>query len=644
MIRSLRVLGALAFAVMLLAPTAASAADDAKIDHSEFSGDTLTMLVSVPGDAPVELDSVSVQVGGETATATAESAEANNEIERVTVLAIDTSLSMRGERIAAAKQAALAYLEAVPANVQVGIVTFDNDVVVRQQPAAGPEARAASRQVITGLTLKLNTKLYDGLQRSITTAGAGDGQRQILLLSDGADNTRAPVEPVIEALESSTVQLDVVSLQQDEAGTAILRQLANAGRGVVIDSDPEALSAAFEEEAAALARQILVTATIPDGVTSTSANVALSLTAAGEEHTTTAFLAIREAGAGGPKPAEPPAPVAVDGLLNIPTEAVYGGLAAIFLGVVGLVWAFSTGSKNPKLGLADQIAAYGTGADRKKALKKQAAPTDTLKDSAKAAAESMLASNTSIEARIANRLEGAGMSLKPPEWILIHAGVTLLVLLVGVLAGGGTNIPLMVMFLFMGAFGPWVYLSMKRSRRVKAFGQSLPDTLQLMSGSLSAGLSLAQSLDTIVREGSEPMTSEFKRVIAETRLGVSLEDALEGVAQRMDSKDFTWVIMAIRIQREVGGNLAELLLTVAATLREREYLRRQVLALSAEGRLSAYILGGLPPVFMLYLTMTKGDYVEPMYTTPIGWVGLGVMAILLTVGFIWMLKVAKVEI
>ena len=132
-----------------------------------------------------------------------------------------------------------------------------------------------------------------------------------------------------------------------------------------------------------------------------------------------------------------------------------------------------------------------------------------------------------------------------------------------------------------------------------------------MSGSLSAGLSLAQSIDTIVREGNEPIASEFRRVVVESRLGVTLEDSLEGVAQRMQSKDFEWVVMAIRIQRQVGGNLAELLLTVAATLREREYLRRHVKALSAEGRLSAYILGGLPPVFLIYLTPVQAGLRAP---------------------------------
>ena len=105
-------------------------------------------------------------------------------------------------------------------------------------------------------------------------------------------------------------------------------------------------------------------------------------------------------------------------------------------------------------------------------------------------------------------------------------------------------------------------------------------------------------------------------MLIETRLGVTLEDAMEGVAERMKSRDFAWVVMAIRIQREVGGNLAELLLTVAATLREREYLRRQVQRAVGRRPALGYILGGLPPGFMLYLAIVQPDYLKPMYTTP----------------------------
>ena len=103
-------------------------------------------------------------------------------------------------------------------------------------------------------------------------------------------------------------------------------------------------------------------------------------------------------------------------------------------------------------------------------------------------------------------------------------------------------------------------------------------------------------------------------MLVETRLGLSLETALQGVADRFQSDDFDWVVMAINIQRQVGGNLAELLNTVAGTMREREYIRRQVAALAAEGKLSAYVLGGLPPAFLLYLVLANPDYVSVLFT------------------------------
>ena len=122
-----------------------------------------------------------------------------------------------------------------------------------------------------------------------------------------------------------------------------------------------------------------------------------------------------------------------------------------------------------------------------------------------------------------------------------------------------------------------------------------------MAGGLQAGLSLPQAVDSVVREGSEPMAGELRRALVEQRLGVDITDALEGVGQRMDSADFNWIVMAIRIQREVGGNLAEILHTVADTLREREYLRRQVKALQRGGPTLGLHPDGLPPLIGVYM-------------------------------------------
>ena len=645
--RGVRLLAAGAAAALgiLLPAGAGYAADNARIDHSEQAGGTLRLLVSVDGPEAPDLDSVKVTVGGVDADATAELAASSDAVRRTTVLAIDTSSSMAGARITEARKAALNYLRSVPANVEIGIVTFDGKVVVRQAPSLD---RAASEKVVKGLSLTPDTALYEGITTAIATTGKADGQRQVLVLSDGLDNTGDDLDPVVSAIASSGVKLDVVSLEQGTEAPEPLTKMADAGRGVVISAaDPAALTAAFSSEADTLARQVLVTAQVPASVTSKDATVQVAVQAGGTTHTADAFVAVRT-----PVVATDILPVAGDidtGGISIAQPLMYLAVLSIGVGLVGVIY-LAVGSKPAvsKLPLAEQLDLYtatepvGSTLTRTQ-IRNQQDLSYSLADQARQAAANVLSNNEGMESKIALRLEGAGMSLKSSEWLLMHVAIAFVSGLVGLLISAGNPL-VMVLFFVLGAIGPWVYLGIKRANRYKAFAAGLADTLQLMSGSLSAGLSLAQSMDTIVREGAEPITAEFKRAIVESRLGVPLEDALEGVAERMESRDFKWVVMAIRIQRQVGGNLAELLLSVAATLREREYLRRHVRALSAEGRLSCWILGGLPPVFLLYLTLTKPDYVHPLYSTPIGWVMCAGMAILLSVGIFWMSKLAKVDL
>jgi tight adherence protein B len=642
--RRLALFSVLGVALVGFLASPAQAADDATIDHAEHADRRVQLLVSVPGSDPIELDSVSVTFDGVEVEATAQTAATSDDVRRTTVLAIDTSNSMEGDRINEAKAAALTYLDNVPANVKVGIVTFDNEVNVRQEPSLDHEA---SKAVISGLTLKQNTALYEGVKTAITTAGSGKGQRQVLVLSDGLDNTKAPLQPVLDAIKAAKIKVDVVSLEQGANPPQPLADMASTSGGTVISAQADALTAAFTSEADVLARQILVTATVPTSQNVTDATVAVSLDAGGETHTGSAYVTVASADeladAIDPFEAKP----VEKSPLVVPKVAMYGAVGAIGVGVIGLFAALILGSKERRPGLAEQMQLYSASEAGAKASRARvtdsATSTSSLGEQARLAAEKALATNAGFEARIATRLEAAGIALKSSEWLLLHIGIAFGAGLLGLLITAGNPIAVIVC-LVLGAVGPWVYLAIKRSLRLKAFDSGLAETLQLMSGSLSAGLSLAQSLDTIVREGQEPITSEFKRVIVESRLGVALEDALEGVAERMQSTDFKWVVMAIRIQREVGGNLAELLNTVSATLREREFLRRHVKALSAEGRLSCWILGGLPPVFLLYLTLAKPDYVHPLFTTLVGGIMLVVMTVLLVVGIFWMSKVAKVDI
>jgi tight adherence protein B len=165
-----------------------------------------------------------------------------------------------------------------------------------------------------------------------------------------------------------------------------------------------------------------------------------------------------------------------------------------------------------------------------------------------------------------------------------------------------------------------------------------------MASSLRAGHSFLQAIDTVSKEIQEPAASEFVRVVAEIRLGRPVEEALEAMADRVGSPDFRWAVLAVNIQREVGGNLAEILDTVADTLRERATMRRQVKVLTAEGRLSAYVLVALPFAIALYMTAVNPDYIGLLVTTTLGLFMLGTAAVLIIIGVFWMRKIVNIDV
>jgi len=617
-------------------------AAEGSIDHVERDGNTVQVLYSLPGaDASTpDFSSLEVSLNDTIFDADGElAADSEVQVRRTTILAIDVSNSMRrNNRFTEAKEAAQAFLEAAPDDIYVGIVTFANEVTVAQPASLD---RAASSDVIDGLSLSPQTRLHEGILEAIEASGS-EGARNILLLSDGRDTTATPIEDVVTGVQDSGVRLDVIALQVSDEDTAVLDQFARAGNGGTINADDaRALTQLFTAEAETLARQVLITFPAPaDG--NTEGSLSVSIRAAGTTYTDTAFVNVSGESETGPaRKATELVPVSPDGF-QVSRELMVGGIVAAGIGILllmlGAMGVFGGGRKAT---VEDRIAAYTRKGARKLGQQPQQAQGVTAQ--AVGVAEKALQGNAGVAERLGQKLEAAGLAVRPAEWLLIHAGVTFVFGLLALLLSSG-NVLTMIGGLFFGAVLPTAYLSIKRSRRIKAFKYGLADTLQLMSGSLSAGLSLAQSVDTVVREGRDPIAAEFRRALVEARLGVEIEDAMDSVAERMESKDFEWVVMAIRIQREVGGNLSELLNTVAATIREREYLERQVQALSAEGRLSVWILGGLPPAFMAYLLVANPTYLEPLISTTIGFIMLGLMAVLLVVGIVWMKKLVKVEV
>jgi tight adherence protein B len=332
-------------------------------------------------------------------------------------------------------------------------------------------------------------------------------------------------------------------------------------------------------------------------------------------------------------------------LLAVALLCVFVGLTVLTLFVLGL----ATRSQRPEERIRRRLVPYtviGRPAVPPAPLPVPV-PHTALSDSAMARSAVGLAERVmqrrGLNTAIDGRLEAAGLPLRTAEWGLLHVGAAVGGGVLLLLLSGG-SLPATVFGLAIGLLGPWAFLLIHQGRREARFLSQLPDTLQLLAGSLQAGYSLPQALDTVIREGEPPMSAEFNRALTETRLGLSVEDALEGIANRMSNRDFSWVVMAIRVQREVGGNLAELLTTVGDTLRERERLRRQVRVLSSEGRLSGWVLGLLPVVFGTYLVVVRPEYVRVLWTTDLGLLMLLCALVLLAVGTFWITRAVKVEV
>jgi tight adherence protein B len=610
----------------------AHAANEINIDHVETSSGSVSMLLSVDGLPPgsvIEPDNLSVTIDGNPVQAQLETAGAG-EIQRSTVLVLDVSSSMgKGGKYDAAVAAVNAYLEATPQDVAVGLVTFAGRVKTEIAPTTDHSSVIAA---VESAKLSRGTSVYDAIDAARELVGA-DGARSLLVLSDGSDtNSVTTLDVAAGGAKDAEVVVDVVALQSPDAARQ-LTTLADSTGGRVIPAEPGALTSVLSEQGDALARQQLVTFELPDG-SGGEATVDVSVVADGTTYADSALVSLGSVSFQAPD-------VVTSGKALVSTPVMLLGALAVFLGLGGVLAVVLTGPKGPTAAEA-RIEAYLAAADRTttaKGRKKTRTEAASLRQTALAVTDRVV--NADLETRVSQRLTGAGSPLTASEWLLLHAAIAVGSAVGGFVLGGGL---LAFLGLIGGVIGPWAYLKWRHGRRLSAFSSQLPETLGLMAGGLQAGLSLPQAVDTVVREGNEPMAGELRRALVEQRLGIDITDALESVGGRMDSDDFSWVVMAVRIQREVGGNLAEILHTVADTLREREYLRRQVRALSAEGRMSGYILAALPVALFIFMLFANREYVSVLWTTLPGYFMLALAAALLGIGSWSMAKLAKVEV
>jgi len=244
--------------------------------------------------------------------------------------------------------------------------------------------------------------------------------------------------------------------------------------------------------------------------------------------------------------------------------------------------------------------------------------------------------------RLYNReaLENAGLRLSQAEYmVLVIAGA-----IVGALVGLVIGVPFVSFLLVLLApFAGHLLLGFLAGKRRAKFDQQLGDTLQLLSGGLRAGHSILRAIDAAAAESQSPTSEEMRRVITETSLGRDLLASLTDTSERMHNEDFVWIAQAIQINREVGGNLAEVLDQVNETIRERSEIKGHIKSLAAEGKFSAYILIAMPFGIVVMLMMVNPGYMNPMFTHPLGWVMMGASAVMMTLGSLWMRKIIDLK-
>jgi tight adherence protein B len=244
--------------------------------------------------------------------------------------------------------------------------------------------------------------------------------------------------------------------------------------------------------------------------------------------------------------------------------------------------------------------------------------------------------------RLFNResLENAGLRMSQGDFfVLVLAGA-----LVGAVAGQVVAGPLLaVLFVAVSPLVGHLALRYLAGKRRNTFDQQLGDTLQLLAGGLRAGHSILRAIDAAATESLSPTSEEMRRVVTETSLGRDLQSSLNDTAERMQNEDFVWIAQAIQINREVGGNLAEVLDQVNETIRERSEIKGHIKALAAEGKFSAYILMAMPFGIVTMLMLVNPGYMNVMFTHPLGWGMIAASLILMTIGGLWMRKIIDLK-
>ena len=639
-----------AVAAALSVPALAQTSAEVRLRDAQLSPDgSSRLVVGLEGLDGAALDGDAFQVfedGQEIADLDVEALTETDDVSLVIAMPFDISGSVEpvfGDIQAAAR----GFVEDVTAaGVEVALIPFSSQVKVAVPPTSDTATLVAA---IDALEPSGRTLLYDAIVTSGEVldehlAGRDDGIAIIVVFSDGADNgSTAEIGDAIAAAQRLDAPITTVGWEADDFDPESMGRMADETGGTVVSSeDASEVAGLFEGVAADITNQyviryssdILEPAELPVSVIVDSPAGELRVDSLAINSRTEAALA----------PA-PPAPT----ILAEPRFAFLGtaaglwlGVTAAFLAALALLWIMLVSSRRTAgaRSLDRGLQVFGRG-DRRPSSDEVLLPTSRFTERA-IDLVGRVPKPTGFEPRLQTQLDRAAWPMRANEFLVLSVASGLL----GGLTIGGTtgNLLWAVVGAVIAGFVPTLVMRIKIGRRRVAFEEQLPATLQLLAGSLRAGYGLLQALDAVVKEADDPTSSEFARVLTEARLGMPLDEALEGMAQRLDSDDFHWVVLAIGIQREVGGNLAELLTTVAETMRSRATLRRQIKVLSAEGRISAWIVGLMPFFVAFALSIINPGYLAELFQRIEGLVMLGFGAALLVLGMLWLRKIVDIEV
>jgi tight adherence protein B len=561
------------------------------------------------------------------------------------VLAIDASGSMSGDALAAAKAAAIDFVGRASTGDQMALITFSDTVSVISGFTNRPADLVSHIESIeAGGETAFNDAVVQGV-RMFDSGGAVNLIANLVILTDGADtSSTATLAEAVREVESRDVRVFGIALEGSEFDSAAVQAVSEAGNGLFLATpDPNQLNNLYGSVAREISNTMVARFISPVATPGPAEFVVTygGLTAA-ETFTVSGFATTTTAGPTTTVTFPPPSTMVVTNQSPLDMETLLlmaaGGIAlTLFLFIIIL---FGRDSEEDPNRFVKRLQAYGRRGGPEVVEKKSLLHRIPLLNRFSAAAEEEARKRGALSGMNA-ALEQANVPMTPGEAILAMMGLS---------AVGG-----ILVWIFNGllagviAFGVFLLLTIGiinflGGREKRKFEKQLPDTLTLMSTSLRAGYSLLQATEAVSNEAQNPTAREFGRAIAEARLGRSVSDALKGVVDRTQSKDFEWATMAIEIQREVGGNLAEVLTTVADTMRQRNRLKGEIKALTAEGRISAIVLGALPFVMALFLYTTNRDYLMPLLEDPMGRIAIGVGLLLMAGGVFWLKKIVDIEI